>query len=86
MQDAVIVSAARTPIGAINGSLASVKASQLGAVAVKGALVRAGERMHIMQSPPWRVVHVLKIPAIPFFPNNYHPPRSSSLLQESNRM
>ncbi len=37
-----IVSAARTPIGAYLGSLASVTAPQLGAIAIKGALTRAG--------------------------------------------
>ena len=36
-----IVSAARTPIGAFQGSLASVKAVDLGATAIKGALARA---------------------------------------------
>jgi acetyl-CoA C-acetyltransferase len=37
-----IVSAARTPIGAYLGSLASVTAPHLGATAIKGALARAG--------------------------------------------
>jgi acetyl-CoA C-acetyltransferase len=37
-----IVSTARTPIGSFNGSLASVSAPQLGAVAIKAALERAG--------------------------------------------
>jgi acetyl-CoA C-acetyltransferase len=36
-----IVSAARTPIGAFQGALASFKASELGAFAIKGALSRA---------------------------------------------
>jgi acetyl-CoA C-acetyltransferase len=36
-----IVSAARTPIGAFQGSLASLSASRLGAVAIQGALSRA---------------------------------------------
>ena len=39
---AVIVSYARTPIGRINGSLASKKGSELGAVAVQAAVARAG--------------------------------------------
>ena len=38
----VIVSYARTPIGAFNGALASQSAPQLGAVAIKAALARAG--------------------------------------------
>jgi acetyl-CoA C-acetyltransferase len=37
-----IVSAARTPIGAFQGALASLKASELGAVAIRGAIQRAG--------------------------------------------
>ena len=39
---AVIVGAARTPIGAYRGSLASLSAPQLGAIAIKAALERAG--------------------------------------------
>ncbi|MGI6256643.1 MAG: acetyl-CoA C-acetyltransferase [Anaerovoracaceae bacterium] len=42
MREVVIVSAARTPIGSFGGSLKNVPASTLGAVAVKGALQRAG--------------------------------------------
>jgi acetyl-CoA C-acetyltransferase len=41
-RSAVIVSYARTPIGRINGSLASKKGSELGAVAVRAAVERAG--------------------------------------------
>ncbi len=37
-----IVSAARTPIGAFQGALAALKAPELGAVAIRGALKRAG--------------------------------------------
>ncbi|XP_022108993.1 acetyl-CoA acetyltransferase, cytosolic-like [Acanthaster planci] len=37
----VIVSAARTPIGSINGALASLAANQLGTIAIKEALQRA---------------------------------------------
>ncbi len=40
--DVVIVGAARTPVGAFNGSLASLSGAQLGAVAVGAALQRAG--------------------------------------------
>jgi acetyl-CoA C-acetyltransferase len=42
MPPVYIVSAARTPIGAYLGSLASVTAPNLGATAIKGALARAG--------------------------------------------
>ena len=41
MRDVVIVGAARTPIGSFLGSLASVPAPRLGAVAIKAALERA---------------------------------------------
>ena len=37
----VIASAARTPVGSFNGSLASLKAHELGAIAMKAALERA---------------------------------------------
>lgn len=37
-----IVAAKRTPIGAFSGSLSSLTASQLGAIAIKGALAQAG--------------------------------------------
>src|SRR5512143_377628 len=40
--DAVILSAARTPIGKFQGSLSGVPATQLGAIAVKAAVERAG--------------------------------------------
>ena len=40
--EAVILSAARTPIGKFQGSLSSVPATDLGAVAVKAAVERAG--------------------------------------------
>jgi len=42
MTDVVIVGAARTPVGAFNGGLASLAAHQLGEIAIKGALERAG--------------------------------------------
>jgi acetyl-CoA C-acetyltransferase len=41
MSDVVIVSAARTPVGAFNGAFANVTAHDLGAVAVKQALARS---------------------------------------------
>jgi acetyl-CoA C-acetyltransferase len=42
MKEVYIVSAVRTPIGSFGGSLASVSAITLGAIAVKGALEKAG--------------------------------------------
>ncbi len=42
MQEVVIASAARTPVGSFNGSLSGVTAHYLGEVAIKGALERAG--------------------------------------------
>jgi acetyl-CoA C-acetyltransferase len=41
-RDVVIVGAARTPIGAFQGALSSLKAPELGAAAIKAALERAG--------------------------------------------
>lgn len=41
-QDVVLASAARTPIGTLQGAFASLSASDLGAVAVKEAVKRAG--------------------------------------------
>ena len=42
-QDAIVIaSAARTPVGAFNGAFANVAAHDLGTVAIKGALARAG--------------------------------------------
>ena len=42
MTDAVIVAAARTPVGAFNGALAPLSAAELGTIAIRGALTRAG--------------------------------------------
>jgi acetyl-CoA C-acetyltransferase len=42
MRDVVIVGAARTPIGSFQGALSSVSAAQLGSVAIRAALERAG--------------------------------------------
>ena len=41
MNEVVIVSAARTPIGAFQGSLSSIPATKLGAIAIKEAIARA---------------------------------------------
>src|ERR671929_1785116 len=40
--DVVIVSAARTPVGSFNGAFANLPAHDLGAIAIKAALERAG--------------------------------------------
>src|SRR3954449_2160438 len=42
MPGSVIVSTARTPIGKLSGALASLSAQDLGGIAIKGALERAG--------------------------------------------
>ncbi len=42
MTEVVIASAARTPVGAFNGSLSTLSASDLGKIAIKAALERAG--------------------------------------------
>lgn len=42
MKEAVIVAAVRTPIGGYMGSLSSLKATELGAIAIKEAINRAG--------------------------------------------
>ncbi len=42
MTDIVIASAARTPVGSFNGAFANLPAHELGAVAIRGALDRAG--------------------------------------------
>ncbi|HEY0611739.1 MAG TPA: acetyl-CoA C-acyltransferase [Chitinophaga sp.] len=41
-KEVFIVSTVRTPIGAFNGALAALQATQLGALVIKGALERAG--------------------------------------------
>ncbi len=48
-RDVVIVGAARTPIGAFQGALSSLTAPQLGAVAIKAALERAGVKPDAVQ-------------------------------------
>jgi acetyl-CoA C-acetyltransferase len=42
MKEVVIVSAVRTPLGSFGGSLKSLSATQLGAIAIKAALAKAG--------------------------------------------
>ncbi|MFZ9848351.1 MAG: acetyl-CoA C-acetyltransferase, partial [Flavobacteriales bacterium] len=40
MQEVYIVSAVRTPMGSFGGSLSTISATQLGAIAIKGALAK----------------------------------------------
>ncbi|HVG15058.1 MAG TPA: acetyl-CoA C-acyltransferase, partial [Chitinophagaceae bacterium] len=48
-ENVYIVSAARTPIGSFNGSLAAVTATQLGAIAIREALSRSGINGDLVQ-------------------------------------
>lgn len=41
-QEVVIVSAVRTPMGSFKGTLATVPATKLGSIAIKGAIDKAG--------------------------------------------
>src|SRR5580658_2910129 len=43
-KEVVIVSAVRTPIGSFGGALKDIQATRLGAIAIKGALQKAGVR------------------------------------------
>ncbi len=49
MKEVVIVSAVRTPIGSFGGSLASFSATQLGGIAIKAAIEKAGIRPEQVQ-------------------------------------
>ncbi|MEY5068529.1 MAG: hypothetical protein RLZ47_391 [Bacteroidota bacterium] len=49
MKEVVIVAAVRTPIGSFGGSLSSFSASQLGAIAIKAAVEKAGIEPHQVQ-------------------------------------
>lgn len=50
MKEVYIISAVRTPIGSFGGSLSSLSASQLGAVAIKAAVERAGiDSWHVQE-------------------------------------
>lgn len=42
MKEVVIISAVRTPLGSFGGSLKDISATKLGAIAIKGALAKAG--------------------------------------------
>ena len=49
MENAVIVSGARTPMGRFGGSFKDVSAPELGAAAIKAALERAGVSPHMVE-------------------------------------
>lgn len=49
MNEVYIISAARTPIGSFGGSLSSVSATHLGAIAIKAAVERAGIDPELVQ-------------------------------------
>lgn len=49
MKEVYIISAVRTPMGSFGGSLKSMTAIQLGAVAIKGALNKAGVNAELVQ-------------------------------------
>ena len=49
MKEVYIVSAVRTPIGSFGGSLVGISAVELGAIAVKGALTKAGIEPRMVQ-------------------------------------
>ncbi|MFN2598463.1 MAG: acetyl-CoA C-acyltransferase, partial [Pyrinomonadaceae bacterium] len=53
MKDIYLVGAARTPIGRFGGALAGVSAAELGAVAAKAALGRAGLSAEAIQEVVW---------------------------------
>jgi len=49
MKEVYIIAAVRTPIGSFGGSLKSLTATQLGAIAIKGALAKAGVQPSLVQ-------------------------------------
>src|SRR5277367_2260837 len=56
LEDIVIVSAVRTPVGKFQGALSDLKATQLGAIAVREAVKRAGLDVGQSNSDPARTV------------------------------
>jgi|GEM_PF-2147667 len=56
MDNVVILSGVRTPIGAFQGALGSLTAPQLGATAIQGALAAAGPS----PLPEWMPVRWMK--------------------------
>src|ERR1700716_3016025 len=69
--DVVIVSAARTPVGSFNGAFATMPAHDLGAIAIKAALERAGVE-------PGRVSEVI-LGQISTAPQGQTPARQASI-------
>ena len=64
-EEIVIVGAARTPVGSFAGAFGSVPAHELGAVAIKAALERAGFAIHqIRQKEDWRCVVAGRRPSL----------------------
>ena len=53
MKEVVIVSAARTPIGSFGGSLKNIPTRKLGAIAIKGAVERAGIKPEWLTKLSW---------------------------------
>ncbi|KAF9405219.1 hypothetical protein BGZ94_003688, partial [Podila epigama] len=49
LNEVVIVSAARTPVGTFNGSLKKFTAPQLGSIAIRGAIEKAGARLALQR-------------------------------------
>ncbi len=49
MKEVVIISAVRTPIGSFGGSLKDLSATKLGAIAIKGAIAKAGIKPELVQ-------------------------------------
>src|SRR4249919_1834187 len=49
MKEVYIISAVRTPIGSFGGSLKDLSATKLGAIAIKGALAKAGVKPEQIQ-------------------------------------
>ena len=57
MKEVYILSAVRTPIGSFGGSLKGFTATQLGAIAIKGAIEKAGIKPELVNEPTrWPLV------------------------------
>ena len=54
-REVYIVSAVRTPIGSFGGTLKDISATQLGAIAIKGAVEKAGIKPTQVQEVIWDV-------------------------------
>jgi acetyl-CoA acetyltransferase len=55
----VIASAARTPVGSFNGSLAPLSAHELGSLVMKAAMERAGVQPGDVLAPAYRSIPLL---------------------------